>query len=134
MTPKEVNFNDFVSKSTEIYEVEAANYWDKFYSFNQGKFFKDRHYLHFQFKDLSTKDGTSHLDGKKALEVGCGAGNTLFPLMKQHPNAFFYAFDFAAHAVDVVKVGLDFNVLLLIETSRISLKPMQSLCLVSFGF
>jgi hypothetical protein len=46
--------------SVEQLEKEAANYWDKFYTFNQGKFFKDRHYLHFQFKDLSTKEGASH--------------------------------------------------------------------------
>jgi hypothetical protein len=51
------------------------------------------------------------LAGKRVVEVGCGAGNTVFPLMKQHPDAFFYAFDFATHAVEVVKVRILFMIL-----------------------
>lgn len=38
-----------------------------------------------------------------ALEVGCGVGNTVFPLLETNPHLFFYAIDFAAHAVDLLK-------------------------------
>ena len=40
------------------------------------------------------------------LEVGCGAGNTVFPLLTQQPDSrlFVYACDFAPSAVNIVKV------------------------------
>lgn len=39
------------------------------------------------------------------LEVGCGAGNTLFPLLEQskNPDLFVYATDFSSTAVQVVQ-------------------------------
>eukprot|EP01133_Synstelium_polycarpum_P003701 gene3701-4263_t len=37
------------------------------------------------------------------MEVGCGAGNTVFPLLKLNPEKYFYAFDFSPHAVNLVK-------------------------------
>ena len=41
------------------------------------------------------------------MEVGCGAGNTVFPLISEaaHANLFVYACDYSKVAVDVVKVG-----------------------------
>lgn len=39
------------------------------------------------------------------LEVGCGAGNTVFPVLaaNKDPNLFVYACDFAPTAVDIVR-------------------------------
>eukprot|EP00051_Salpingoeca_urceolata_P002868 m.53386 g.53386 ORF g.53386 m.53386 type:complete len:403 (-) comp12378_c0_seq2:88-1296(-) len=41
---------------------------------------------------------------RRVLEVGCGAGNTVFPLLAADPDPglFVYACDFAASAVDIV--------------------------------
>jgi 2-polyprenyl-3-methyl-5-hydroxy-6-metoxy-1,4-benzoquinol methylase len=39
------------------------------------------------------------------LEVGCGAGNTVYPLLEENPAAFVYACDFSPRAVDLVKVS-----------------------------
>ena len=38
-------------------------------------------------------------------QVGCGAGNTIFPVIETYPDAFVYACDFSPRAVELVKVG-----------------------------
>ena len=38
------------------------------------------------------------------LEVGCGVGNFVFPLLEQNKAVRVYACDFAKHAVELVKV------------------------------
>jgi len=38
-------------------------------------------------------------------QVGCGAGNTIFPVIASYPDAFVYACDFSARAIELVKVG-----------------------------
>ena len=40
----------------------------------------------------------------KSIEVGCGVGNTAFPLMQENPDLFIYAFDFAPKAIELLKV------------------------------
>ncbi|GAQ80542.1 hypothetical protein KFL_000560310 [Klebsormidium nitens] len=153
------------------YEREARRYWDLFYKRNEGRFFKDRHYLHKEWghllgattaadvsaditADVSNADsaeaalrgggaaesgalltapkedvhnhgkvdsgngektrmesrGGSHSsvavladDKRVVLEVGCGAGNTVYPLLQENPAAFIYACDFSARAVELVK-------------------------------
>lgn len=35
--------------------------------------------------------------------MGCGAGNTLFPLLQGQPNGKFYATDFSPTAVDIIQ-------------------------------
>eukprot|EP00002_Diphylleia_rotans_P002953 TRINITY_DN11957_c0_g1_i1.p1 TRINITY_DN11957_c0_g1~~TRINITY_DN11957_c0_g1_i1.p1 ORF type:complete len:260 (-),score=65.31 TRINITY_DN11957_c0_g1_i1:124-903(-) len=87
------------------YEGNAANYWHKFYQKHGNHFFKDRHYLHLEFEELlDTKQDSFNL-----LEMGCGAGNTVFPLLKLNPKAFVYAFDFAEEAVNVVKANAEYD-------------------------
>ena len=43
-------------------------------------------------------------NGCNVLEVGCGCGNTVFPLMEENGNPFYFACDFSPRAVDFVKV------------------------------
>lgn len=38
------------------------------------------------------------------LEVGCGVGNSVWPLLELNPDKFFYAFDCSASAINIVKV------------------------------
>lgn len=42
---------------------------------------------------------------KNVMEIGCGAGNTMFPLLieSKNPKLFVYACDFSSTAVEVVK-------------------------------
>ncbi|PON71715.1 Methyltransferase type [Parasponia andersonii] len=88
----------------EKYEKDAKKYWDVFYKRHQDKFFKDRHYLDKEWGHYFFGAGR-----KTILEVGCGAGNTIFPLVATYPDNFVYACDFSPRAVKLVKTHKDFR-------------------------
>ena len=89
-------------------ENEARKNWDLFYKRNSTHFFKDRHWITREFpallRALSDVDQTRPI----LLEVGCGVGNTVFPLLEENPALFVHACDFSPRAVDFVKVR-DYN-------------------------
>ncbi|KAM0845303.1 hypothetical protein ACQ4PT_056465 [Festuca glaucescens] len=90
----------------EKYERDARRYWDIFYKRHEDKFFKDRHYLDKEWgKYFVAQDGGNLV----VLEVGCGAGNTIFPLLSTYPDIFVHACDFSSRAVDLVKKHKDFR-------------------------
>ncbi|BFY98810.1 hypothetical protein BsWGS_01850 [Bradybaena similaris] len=80
-------------------EIEAQKNWDLFYKRNTTKFFKDRHWTKREFEEFSD----SLEDCCTVLEVGCGVGNFMFPLLEDNPSLIFYACDFSPRAVDFVK-------------------------------
>ena len=41
------------SNQAEEYEVKAGEFWDKFYSIHQNRFFKERNWLFTEFPDLA---------------------------------------------------------------------------------
>ncbi|WVQ79877.1 hypothetical protein IAT38_001977 [Cryptococcus sp. DSM 104549] len=88
------------------YNAKPASYWDKFYSQHQDGFFKDRGWLRLEFPELVA---CSEADAgpKTVLEVGCGAGNTVFPLLmrNENPELNIYATDYSSTAVRVVKAN-----------------------------
>ena len=43
------------------------------------------------------------------FEVGCGVGNTIYPLREEFPDLFFYGCDLSPRAVDLVKVSIIVN-------------------------
>ncbi|WOL09934.1 hypothetical protein Cni_G18688 [Canna indica] len=90
----------------EKYERDAKKYWDVFYKRHQDRFFKDRHYL--------DKEWGQYFLGRQGeklvvLEVGCGAGNTIFPLIATYPYIFVHACDFSSRAIELVKGHKDFS-------------------------
>jgi len=90
----------------EKYERDARRYWDIFYRRHEDKFFKDRHYLDKEWgKYFKGRDG----EKKVVLEVGCGAGNTIYPLLSTYPDIFVHACDFSPRAVNLVKKHKDFK-------------------------
>ncbi|KAF6019928.1 METTL2A [Bugula neritina] len=109
-------------------EENAADYWDKFYGIHQNRFFKDRHWLFTEFPELDTcadadkvTDKPSDEDinkeypgshaNRKILEVGCGVGNTVFPILEANkdPRLFVYCCDFSSTAIDILKEHDDYD-------------------------
>ncbi|SJX65608.1 related to ABP140-actin binding protein and AdoMet-dependent tRNA methyltransferase [Sporisorium reilianum f. sp. reilianum] len=105
---------------------EAAKNWDKFYKNHQDKFFKDRHWTNREFGSELGAAASSSSSGKaKAeddreeetqlvsadiaggesvlLEVGCGVGNMLYPLLAANAQLKVHCCDFSARAVDLVR-------------------------------
>jgi hypothetical protein len=58
------------------YETNADNFWNKFYSIHENKFFKDRNWLFTEFPELLLEQKQSEQVNEKSfiLEVGCGVG------------------------------------------------------------
>jgi methyltransferase-like protein 6 len=81
-------------------EKEAKKNWDLFYKRNGGRFFKDRHWTIREFPQL---DSSHAVDGstKILLEVGCGVGNFIFPLLQENTAFFVYCCDFSPVAIDL---------------------------------
>ncbi|XP_016447299.1 uncharacterized protein LOC107772320 isoform X2 [Nicotiana tabacum] len=90
------------------YSRRSQQYWDKFYKLHKNKFFKDRHYLEKDWRSYFDDEiESSH--GKVVLEVGCGAGNTIFPLIATFPNLYVHACDFSPNAITLVKSHANFS-------------------------
>ena len=77
-------------------EREARKHWDKFYMRNTTNFFKDRHWTEREFPELSSEN-------LKIIELGCGVGNFIFPILQANASASGYSCDFSQRAVDFVK-------------------------------
>ncbi|KAL5579432.1 hypothetical protein UlMin_011874 [Ulmus minor] len=92
----------------ERYQKNAIKYWDNFYKRHQNKFFKDRHYLEKDWGGYFEEDEISP-NGKVVLEVGCGSGSTIFPLVASFPKLYVHACDFSPNAVELVKSNVNFS-------------------------
>jgi tRNAThr (cytosine32-N3)-methyltransferase len=117
------------------FNAEPHKWWDKFYGNNAANFFKDRKWLRQEFPILGLCTGITHeelmrqmaadagveiedvrsktenidhdLPGpwNTVLEIGAGAGNTAFPLVKHNSNdqLMVHAVDFSKKAVEVMR-------------------------------
>lgn len=92
----------------EAAETKQQMHWDEFYKCNKEKFFKDRMYLGREFPMLDPATADATFPWKTCMEIGCGVGNTLVPLLRAFPDRKFYASDFAPNAVEMLKVRLPF--------------------------
>ncbi|CAI6786628.1 BBF_HP2_G0050590.mRNA.1.CDS.1 [Saccharomyces cerevisiae] len=94
----------------KLYNENPARYWDIFYKNNKENFFKDRKWLQIEFPILyaSTRKDAEPVT---IFEIGCGAGNTFFPILKdnENENLRIIAADFAPRAVELVKNSEQFN-------------------------
>ncbi|XP_071158949.1 tRNA N(3)-cytidine methyltransferase METTL2-like isoform X2 [Mytilus edulis] len=125
---KEITENQWKSKLSQEkideYEDEAGSHWDTFYGIHQNRFFKDRNWLFTEFPELlppsdeadgnkpeETCDSAVNGSSFNLLEVGCGVGNTVFPVLKtnQNPNLKIYCCDFSPTAIEIVKNHPDYN-------------------------
>lgn len=84
-------------------ELEAQKHWDLFYKRNTTKFYKNRNWTTREFSELLC-ESENVSENKRMLEVGCGVGNLIYPLIETRCNNYFiYACDFSPRAIDFVK-------------------------------
>ncbi|XP_024003998.1 methyltransferase-like protein 6 [Eutrema salsugineum] len=77
--------------------------WQDFHSRHfSGKFFKERRYLLKEFPEL-----VSCGDNSKLLEVGCGNGSTVLPILRGSKNITVYACDCSSEALVRTKENID---------------------------
>lgn len=88
----------------ERFNSHPEKWWDIFYKQKTSTFFKDRKWLTQEFPvlaEVTRKDAGP----KVVLEVGAGAGNTAFPLLRMNDNPALdlVAVDFSKNAVETMK-------------------------------
>ena len=90
--------SDNMESFEEFIDNQSKN-WEKFYKFNKTNFFKDRHYILEEFLELKN----DKRDKITLLDMGCGVGNSFYPLLIRLPNLYVNAFDFSKRAVNMSK-------------------------------
>lgn len=79
-------------------------FWDKFYLRNDRNFFKDRHWFEIEFSELFFSNQND--EPFSILEAGCGAGNSIFPILEgtsnTRPNLSITGIDFSPRAIQLV--------------------------------
>lgn len=86
------------------YNDKPSRHWDSFYKANSSNFFRNRKWLHNEFSELVA--ATRPQAGPKSItEIGCGAGNSVFPLLSvnENPDLTIHAYDYSPHAVKLVQ-------------------------------
>ena len=111
------------------YENEASNFWDTFYGKHENKFFKERHWIFIELPELASdlqisNDPVAVDDASSAeypgsssrfrvLEVGCGTGSSVFPLLEANTlkdrEGYVYCCDFSPKAVELVKTNPNYD-------------------------
>jgi tRNAThr (cytosine32-N3)-methyltransferase len=92
------------------YNSKPKKYWDIFYKNNRENFFKDRKWLQIEFPDIFACTKADAGD-KTILEIGCGAGNTMYPILSRNENPKLRVFgcDYSDVAVGLVRENENFN-------------------------
>ncbi|XP_068640259.1 uncharacterized protein [Aristolochia californica] len=91
------------SPSSPCPPSECSDAWKRFYErHSTGRFFKERRYLLKEFPELLKDDVSS-----KLLEVGCGNGSTVLPILRGNRSIVAYAFDCSTEALERASEMID---------------------------
>ena len=93
-------YKDTISENPNLDEEEKLNvlgkeargHWELFHTKHGGKSYKDRRYLNKAFPILNEK-------GKSLLELGCGYGSSLLPLIESNEQLMGIGCDFSKSAI-----------------------------------
>ncbi|KAJ4456351.1 putative RNA-binding protein 39 [Paratrimastix pyriformis] len=88
----------------EWFACHQGYFWNRFYTRNTANFFKDRHWIVKEFPQYCLKPEPQVL-----MEVGCGTGATIYPLLKVNPLLRCHAFDLSRQAVGYLKCHDDYD-------------------------
>lgn len=88
---------DYIAKKINF---ESKKHWDLFYKRNDIRFFKDRHWTIREFKEILDTPINARCN---LLEIGCGVGNFIYPLIEEKLNLFIYACDLSPRAIELIK-------------------------------
>jgi len=82
--------------------------WENFFQTHKtDKFFKPRRYLIEEFPELKRSENGDEevLETKTILEVGCGYGCSILPILSENPSLRAFAGDFSPHAIHLLQVN-----------------------------
>ncbi|GMM48667.1 tRNA(Thr) (cytosine(32)-N(3))-methyltransferase [Pichia kluyveri] len=105
--------NNPVNEFNQIeFNSKPKKYWDLFYKNNQVNFFKDRKWLEIEFPEIF-KCLKEDAGEKTILEIGCGVGNTMYPILEKNKNPKLRVFgcDYSDVAVELVRSNENFELL-----------------------
>ncbi|VDD94424.1 unnamed protein product [Enterobius vermicularis] len=92
--------------------------WENFYGKHGGKFFMNRNWILTEFPELNTQNSLIVNNGIQVsehslqiLEVGCGVGNTVFPLLNNTKSGhlFVHCCDYSSKAIEILKQNANYN-------------------------
>jgi len=94
------------NNSTARFNSNPAKWWNDFYKNNTANFFKDRKWLQQEFPILTSMTLATS-PPVTLLEVGAGAGNTAYPILRSNENKKLkiHACDFSKNAVEVIRAN-----------------------------
>ena len=96
--PKRFRFNKDQKKKQDI-----AQHWNRFYQHHQTNFFNDRHYLSKAFPHEFSASSSPQDKDVLLVEIGCGVGNNVLPLLERFPRWTIYGYDFSPVAVNLLR-------------------------------
>nr|VDC76340.1 unnamed protein product [Brassica rapa] len=92
-----------VDSSSSSFSSSVSKPWQDFHSrHSSGKFFKERRYLLKEFPELVLCG-----ENTKLLEVGCGNGSTVLPVLRGSKNITVYACDCSSEALVRTKENIN---------------------------
>ncbi|KII64248.1 hypothetical protein RF11_02605 [Thelohanellus kitauei] len=108
-------FNEFKERkrALRIKEVleNSQKQWDVFYKRNKRNFYKDRHWI--------IKELTPYCHD--LIEVGCGVGNSIIPILQERPDWTCYGCDFSIISINLLED----------EIKKLSLRCFTFVCDIS---
>lgn len=91
-------------------EKDCRKNWDLFYKRNEDRFFRDRNWTTREFQELLEQSIETNDDRQlRLLEVGCGVGNFIWPLLESGLPFRFYACDFSPRAIELFRKNERFD-------------------------